>query len=207
MRGEVLWELMTSELKAESNSDLARKLGVTPASLSQLRTNSNLGEKQIANFIGRVVNTKVSEQVAAAIDPIVEFFPINSNFKTKGNERVPFDIEMHPDLKIELKSKIGIYTFYNSEGRIIYLGKTTKNLYEEMVQTFNRKIERYKIFRAPHGKSSYSPSKKSQIVEESAHFFDTVRFFSCYSVAKDLVGVIEAFSIRVMPNNVINKRM
>jgi hypothetical protein len=144
--------------------------------------------------------------------PIVEFFPIDRQPK---NVRQFIDVgrQDRKDLRDLLKNHIGIYAFYNSEMEVIYVGKSETQLFSEMVQTFNRKIERYFRYWMNHeyGRDAQGKFKivsgVRQIKRHEMFLYDAAAYFSAYAVDEDDVGWVEQLLIRMIPNDLLNLKM
>jgi hypothetical protein len=191
---------------------LAKKIGVTQAALSVMKGKQEIGARQFANFLKRVVESKTGDLLAESIQPIVEYFPIDAIQKRDKSSRwYAFDETDHPELAKILKAQKGIYAFYNSEGRLIYLGKAERSLLLEMTQTFNRNFrDNYVIFAVGHPRNRFKPKPNGKlrgIRKQQAILADTARFFSAYAVQPDMIGSLEALLIRVSANSLINVRM
>jgi hypothetical protein len=209
MNGDEFCEILQKQLGAKNFSASAKMLGVAPASLAIMRKKKKLGNLQIANFIKRVAEAKNKTLLEGSVETIVEYFPIDAI--QKQSYWYPFDGIDHPELQTILKTNIGIYSFYNSEGRLIYLGKAGKNLFGEMIQTFNRPFKgKYVMFAVSHPREKFKPKpdgKVRQITKQEAILADTASFFSAYKVHNSLILPLETLLIRVCANNLINTRM
>lgn len=140
---------------------------------------------------------------------IVEMFPVSESdrhHRSFLNEALSDQKEL---INI-LKDTIGIYSFYNSEMEIIYLGKTKNNLWDEMKTAYTRSMPHYKKYfvNHPNGKfkrpAGTSP-RKLQLRE--LFVWETAEYFSAYSVDHSVIDDVERFMIRIMPNDIANKRM
>lgn len=212
MTGAKFCSLLRVELGVSNNRQLAKKLGITPPNLYTMEAKTDIKPRQFANFIKRVVEAKTGDLLAASIQPIVEYFPIDAIQKRDGSSRwYAFDEAEHTKLADLLRSQKGIYAFYNSEGRLIYLGRAEKSLLVEMTQTFNRNFkDNYVIFAVTHPRNRFKPKpdgKLRRIRRQQAILADTARFFSAYAVQPDMICSLEALLIRVSANNLINVRM
>lgn len=210
MLGTEFVEILRSELSAKNDSELARLLGVTPPSISTLKKTTNIGNRQVANFIKRIIEHKSENILENAIETVVEYFPIESILGRSEKRWYFFDSDKNETLYNVLKKNIGLYSFYNSEGKIIYLGQTKKNLFDEMLQTYNREITNYSMFAVEHPREKYRPDpdgKLKKLKKIRIKLADTAAFFSCYIVDKNLVSPLEALLIRISANNLINSRM
>jgi hypothetical protein len=143
------------------------------------------------------------------INPIVEFFPIEGDEKS---DRSFLDLS-RPDckkLRGDLDRSIGIYSFYNSEYELIYLGKTKSSLWAEMKHAYNRTMTDYSRFKVYHPSDVYKPtSGKVRVIQrKSIHLYDCAAYFSAYSIRDEvLIDVLELMMIRMCPNDILNVRM
>jgi hypothetical protein len=154
-------------------------LGVAPASLTIMKAKEELGKLQIANFVKRVSEATSKDILRRSMEVIVEYFPIDR--VQKSSKWYPFEANEHPELRRHLESNVGIYSFYNSEGRIIYLGKAEINLFKEMIQTYNRSFNgKYIIFAVAHPRDRFKPKPDGtvrRVSKQSIKLADTASFF------------------------------
>ncbi|MBV8104280.1 MAG: hypothetical protein JO223_06600 [Hyphomicrobiales bacterium] len=203
-------ELLAKELKTSKNIAIARALNVSPALISNLsHQRRELSGRQLANIIKAVVNHTTENLIKTSVETIVEYFPVERHkIRTRWH---PLNKASHPELAALLEKSIGIYVYYNSEGKVIYLGKAEKSLMGEMIQTYNRPFyDNYVIFSVKHPRDQFKPKpdgtmralRKQQVI-----LADTASFFSCYKVDSGLILPLEALMIRIAANNLINVRM
>ena len=140
---------------------------------------------------------------------VVEFFRCEDS---ETHER-SFLNEKEPDqnILIGLLSRTkGIYAFYNSEFEVIYVGKTKNNLWEEMKTSYNKKMPHYKLYYVHHPRERYKATSSGvarKIQSRTPYVWETAIYFSAYSVEEGHIDDLERFIIRIMPNDVSNKRM
>ena len=211
MRGAHLCDVLQRQLNVDSDAQLSRKLGITPAYVSQIRnSDEELTTKRVAGLIKRTVAHSIGALFEEAITPIVEFFPIGWCESKQGAKWLPFDYSQHPGLREDLISAKGLYMYYNSEGEIIYVGRSKRNILDEMINAYNRLMRSYTMYKVAHPWGRYKPSTGSQLRQigrANAKICDTASYFLCYRVVPDLIVPLEALLIRVIPNDVINVRM
>jgi len=210
MDGEAFCRLLREELDVKNNQQLSSALGVTAAAVSNLQKTQEVTPRRFAGFLKRAITHSIGSEFQSAIHPIVEFFPVKPTLKRTGKNKTFLEATKNPKIIQILKKEIGIYSFYNSEGRIIYLGKTKNNFWLEMNQTFNRDITNYKISLVDHKDEKYvepKGGKPHQIKPVPYSLSDAAAYFSCYQVQRDLIDILESFAIRIIPNNVINRKM
>lgn len=183
MRGSQLCDVLKDQLGAKNDSELARYLAVAPATISLMRSSrQDLTERRIAKFIKRTVDHKAGLLFENAVRPIVEFFDIRACESKQGAKWLPFAVKDEPDLHRQLLSAKGLYAYYNSEGEIIYVGRTNKNLFDEMVSAYNRPLPSYHVYKVKHAWGRFTPNtaeKIRQIGRRNVTIADTAFFFSC----------------------------
>ena len=191
----------------ESELELASTLNITNQTLKKYRESNKLTEFQMANLFEKAMDARETDSFKKAIKPIVEFYPINFTEARNGIDWkiLSSDKKAFPDdykLKEELDKYIeGIYFFYNSEGKIIYAGKTHSNLWKEINFAFNRDRKSQKMYRVNH-------DRKNKVLKEvNVKLHDIAHYFSVYETHCNLTHNLEAFIIRAMPNNLTNVRM
>lgn len=214
MKKDELLEKLRKKFDVDTNNQLAKWLGITPSALSQY------ADEMTTENVARIVKSAWDQGSAIGsefgIFPIAEFFPINHSDSKHGKnwEVLPVKSEASNrdnQLRKRLQNTSGIYLFYNSECKVIYIGKTeNQSLWSEMKQTFNRKISTYKynyVYHPDNEKEMSSPlSKNRKIVSYQAYLYDTAYYFSAYAVAQPLINNLEAFLVRALPNDLRNTK-
>ena len=219
--GEEIIDQLHKRFKTQTNSELAKKIGVTNASISQWKNRKTITARQVIELVLNSQNAAREEVQREGIRPVVEFFPLEKNkirngnnyeiFKSNGGPKNP-----HPylsGLKAELEKHHGVYVFFDSSGRAIYAGKARRQkLWKEMNLAFNRDrsdLQTIKRVHHPSTKSSYKTSdeKSRQIVEVSVPMHELAAYVSAYVVSDGLIPVVEAMLVRSFANDLLNKRM
>jgi len=198
---------LKQKLYLESEYDLALTLNITTQTLKKYRESNKLTEFQMANLFEKAMYVREINSLKKAIKPIVEFYPINFtearngiDWKIISSDKIAFPDDYK--LKEELDTYIeGIYLFYNSEGKVIYVGKTHRNLWKEINFAFNRDRKSQKMYRVNHD------NKNKVLKEVNVKLHDIAHYFSVYETHCELTHNLEAFIIRAMPNNLTNVRM
>jgi DNA-binding transcriptional regulator YdaS (Cro superfamily) len=205
--------IQTKFPEATTDNLLAKLLGLTPGRISQLRKSKRITPKQIASIIKRTRETALS----CAIRPIVELYPIE-RIKSKQNSKweiLPTKKDTYPrnyQIRRVLEDSSGVYFFYNSEGEVLYTGKTEKQtLWKELNLCFNRERESHTAFMVDHPTigNSFKPAweKLRQPVKRIIYFHDVASFFSAYEVAPKMIGYLEALIVRAICNDLSNVKM
>ena len=210
MNGAELVNILQKQLSLDTDTALAAALGLTQGRISQIRSSKKLSAKQVAKFFDKAIVHKVGDEFVHAVEPLVEFFEIKRTETSQNVKWNPFDVKKDPHLREKLDDAKGVYAFYNSEGEIIYLGKTKgKSLFNEMKNAFNRDFPSYQILTVKHPWKKFKEFENGsrQIKKGNAHLHETARYFSCYKVSEELISPLEALLIRMMPNNLINVKI
>jgi len=213
LRGVDICDELKRQLECKSDIELANKIGVTQGRVSQLRTKTGINARYLARFIKRAAETETASALRSAIRPIVEFFPIEKSQVRENGRDVPFDTKQPAGktLAKHLRAATGLYSFYNSQGEVIYFGKTEQlSLYAEMINAYNRVLPHYLIYRVRHPWGRYKSTNQNElrkIKKEEVTLSDSASYFSAYSVAAQLIGGLEALIIRIAPNDIINVKI
>lgn len=156
--------------------------------------------------------SKKSRVLSEEIRPIIEFYPLEPT-----KRRVKWQI-LNPKsrrteyIRTELRSARGLYIFYNSQCRAIYLGKADKrSLWGELNSAFNRKRASQTVWGVHYPKTgtSFTPAykKKRRIKEHQVYLREIASFVSVYEVGDSLISNLEALMMRAFPNELTNTRM
>ena len=149
------------------------------------------------------------------ITTIVDYYPIEK-VTSKGGKK--FEISPPDSMKREWdtirndleKTKTGIYIFYDSSSRAIYVGKTaarTISLWVRMKSSFNAAhFKSRQHYRIDHGKADKVNTRKLGIKPVQLH--ELAKYFSAYKVVDpQFTHNIEALLIRAFTDNLMNKKM
>src|SRR5688500_13472579 len=149
-----------------------------------------------------------------SIRPIVEFYPLKRTPSRGGLKWELLDGSHGRTafIRKELRTSHGIYVFYNSQGRAIYLGKANqRNLWGEMKSAFNRKRQTQTIWRVRHPTigTSFRPAydKKRRIRRRKVLLHEIAAYVSVYEVGDRLINTLEGLMMRAFPNELTNARM
>jgi hypothetical protein len=120
----------------------------------------------------------------------VEFNAINPSQKGK-TWNLTADKEETEKLRKTLEGHSGLYLFYDSAGKVIYVGKSEKCLYTEIRQRFN----------AVANRPFYGPTKMA-----NPFMGNHTRFISAYEVTvMKAIKNLESFLLRSFANDIMNK--
>ena len=223
MKGSELINALKNKFGVKNNAELAKYLGVSgmhPKNLEDQK--QDLGTKQIANLVdkamtkGRTEGTQQERDkiLKNFITPITEYFPIEKVDSKHGKNYEISPPGEHKDkwetLRKELqKANSGIYIFYDSSGRAIYVGKTagTKiSLWARMKMSFNHDQQKSrKLYSIDHGTNAKRQEQK--LGPKPVQLHGLAKYFSAYEVDPGMVHNIEALLIRAFADNLMNKKM
>lgn len=115
-------------------------------------------------------------------------------------------------LRAELSATSGLYIFYDTRGKALYIGKAAKqNIWKEMNLAFNRSRSAQSISLVKHPvknvKYVAASEKIRQPVDIPRKLVDLAAYFSAYEVNDSLIDNFEALFIRAFPNDLLNYRM
>lgn len=221
MNGNELLDALKQALGTSTDAELRHKLGVTRVTLGNWRKTKHLTARQVGGLVRRACQTAESEAQREAVRPVVEFFPIESCDSKQGARWELFsDLTSNgkehlylAGLKKELRTHHGVYIFFDSRGRAIYVGKARRqSLWQEMNSAYNRprgSVQRIKRVYHPSRNQEYrtSDEKSRQITDHVVPLSDLASYFSAYAVADGLVDDVESLLVRSFANDILNKKM
>ena len=218
MRAQDLIEALSKKLGTSSQGELAAALGVAVQTLINWKNrDEDLTPAQIASALAKSRTAAVEQAQYETIQPIVEFYEICATPSKRDAswqllDGGPEDTLYARELRDHLDSCSGIYIFYDSRGRSLYVGKARQQtLWREMNLVFNRKREVQKLALAhhPNRNQSFRPGyeKLRKIEDTQLELCDIATYFSAYSVADGMIDDLEALLVRGFANDLLNVRM
>lgn len=217
MKGSDLFDALKKKFNAPSVYSFKENLGISNPNSYESR---ELSAAIIAGFVrrayekGETVGQKEAQK--NFLRTVVEFFPINK-CKSRGEAKWELFSKSKDQylrgLYEELSStKCGIYVFFDSRGRAIYVGRTEKqDIWTRMLQTFNAKSRGDAIYRVRHPKTSVaykrSDEKKRKIKTAQVPIHELAHYFSAYAVDKNILQAVEGLLIRTSANDLLNSKM
>jgi hypothetical protein len=217
VKGKEVVEALKRKLRAGTDRDLARQLGITVQAIQIWKNRSSVTTRQIASLVNAARVSGGKFLAADSIRPVVEFFPIEKCDSKQAAKYELFPVsDNHPyrrGVRGELSKQHGIYIFFDSRGQAIYAGKARQqNLWSEMKGAFNRdrgKVQKIKRVYHPTSKVEYKTSleKSRQIADHFVPLHDLAAYFSAYVVADSLINKMEAMLVRSFANDLLNIRM
>jgi hypothetical protein len=213
-----LIEALAKKLKTNSQSELARVLGISVGTLANWKNrNEDLSPLQVASALEKSRSAAVQKAQLETIQPIVEFYRIDKCLTDREASWQVFDgsaeaILYAQGLKDELKVRYGIYIFYDSRGHALYVGKARKQtIWKEMNLAFNRKreVQTITLVQHPERNQEFKPGyeRLRQPADTQLELSDLACYFSAYRVDKGMIDDLEALMVRGFANDLLNVRM
>ncbi len=221
MKGLEVINKLKEKFEVQRNEDLARKVGVTVATINNWIKYQEVTPRQVVGLVANACAAAQNEFALHAICPLVEFYPIDKKLSA-SNKHMLFDAsesdaasrKYRAGLKDALASHYGVYVFYDSRGHAIYVGKAkSQRLGFEMTSVFNRDRGKLQKIRRVDRPSKNNVSftlvgeRQRQIKELPVRLHDLAAYFSAYSVERSMIDELEAMLVRSFANDLLNKRM
>lgn len=185
----ILLKAIKVEFDCENNNQLAKKLDVLAPQIASWEKKSL--NKLIARNIVRRLERRFVRNSFQSICEFRKLVPVPDGEANSLRNRIASD-----ELCKTLEGAAGIYSFYDSSGRLIYVGKTEDHLLGEMSQQFSkRKVS----IRRTNGKGNF--------VHTNVPLREFVEYCSAYRVHTSVVSDFEALIARLAPNDISNSQI
>ena len=204
-----------------TDTALANYLGATSRKRSSWKTKiakwrknpEPLSDTEILNLVKDIKDASIHKEV---IKTIVEYFPVEK-VESKGGKKYEISPPDDDDIKRKWdalrkdleKTKTGVYIFYDSSGRAIYVGKTaakTGSLWSRMKSSFNHDQQKSRqLYRIDHSPDAKPYAQK--LGPKPVQLHELAKYFSAYKVHEHMTHNIEALLIRSFADNLMNKKM
>lgn len=218
MKANELLTILARKLKTRSQRELASALGVSVQTLVNWKQgNKHLSSLQVASALAKSRSAAVLSSQRKTIRPIVEFYEINCHERTRGEgwkimDGGSKDTLYAQGIRASLENSNGIYIFYDSQGKSLYVGKARlQTLWKEMNLAFNREraIQKISLVGHPDRNQEFKPGyeKLRQPRPVQLELYDMATYFSAYSVDAEMIEDLEALMVRGFANNLLNKKM
>jgi DNA-binding XRE family transcriptional regulator len=218
LKAQELLNAVSRKLETTSQTELAAALGVSVQTLINWRNqDEDLTANQIAAAIAKSRKTARDQAHYDAIRPLVEFYRIVKCSTKREAKWQVFD--SGPDatlyakgLKDALDDAHGIYIFYDSRGRSLYVGKAREQtIWREMNSAFNRprELQQIALVSHPERNQDFKPGyeKLRQPKDTQLELCDLASYFSAYRVDEGMIDDLEALMVRGFANDLLNARM
>ena len=201
MKGSELIAALKEKFDVNNNANLAKYLDVSVAHPGNLeKRQEDLKPYQVSDIVDKAMKAKVKEISKTFINPIAEYCPIPTEKGNSKRNMLP-SLKKGEGLRKQLENaNLGIYVFYNSSGRAIYVGKTADNkntLWMEMYSAFNNR--KMKIYHTENGATSKT---KGRLPKPEVKLREMARYFSAYEIINSqMCHNIEVFLLRAFAND------
>lgn len=210
-----LLAVLKKKFEIKTDKDLAETIGISIATINNWKSNSaELTPHQIGNLIDKVRKKEKEDLITNVIQPLVEYYEVEHFDSRQGAnwELIPSGDGRGKKIRACLENSKGIYIFYNSQCKAIYVGKAKKqSLWKEMTLAFNRDRASQKVWLVQHPSTgqSFEPAynKLRPLKKTKVFLSEIASYFSAYKVSIDLIDNIEALLIRGFTNDLTNTRM
>ena len=220
MRGEAVVDAVKKKLCLDTDTELASALGISIPRVQRFKS-GKITPLQMANLVKDAKKTGQQHLEETAIFPLVEFYPIDK-CRSKGETRFlifstkaarTYSLSYQAGLKEALAASHGIYIFFDSAGKAIYVGKARlQSLWREINLAFNRErgtAQKIKRVKHPGRTREYKPMNEvsRQICAESVPLHEMATYFSAYRVTDGLVNILESLLVRSFPHDLLNVKI
>ncbi len=228
--GERLVSTLMTRLHITRKNDLAEYFGKQPAQITNWERLTKITPTVVVNMVSALkqamekraledhkkllkeAKDEREDSLIHSINPLIEYAPIekidwttarptsgNAELKPRGGFDVP--------LRTQLEHKHGVYVFYDSFLRPIYVGKAKDmDLWQESGRQFRRPINTTDV-------ANYNHPVTNQI--EVARKMSSVKFYVChvacyisaYEIQREMIDSVEALLIRTNWNGLTNKKI
>lgn len=219
MKEKDLYQSLAKKFKEPIPEKLSEKIGLSGIALRNWKDSSKMVRaSQIANLVAKTQEYAIHSHNKNLIRPIVEFFPMETAKSKQGVKWELFDPKDFKksrlaNLRTELMNASGVYIFYDSRGRALYVGKAQiRSLWDEMKSALNRDrkdLQQIKLVAHPTINKKFVPAYETlrRIKPTRLVLADMAAYFSAYAVDKSFIGDVEALLVRISANDMLNKRM
>ena len=170
----------------------------------------------MATALAKSRSAAVQRAQLETIRPVVEFFRISRCTSKGGAAWLVLDTSQSlytEGLKQALDDSRGLYIFYDSRGKALYVGKAKEQtIWQEMNKAFNRdrgEVQSIKLVQHPERNQEFKTGyeKLRQPQERVLELYDLATYFSAYSVDPAMIDDLEALMVRGFANDLLNIKM
>lgn len=182
--------LLKEKYAIQTQQKRAEYLGLAAANLGNYIARNSYGRTVTKNALHSLSDGIERALLKGVINPIYEFKRIKP--RKNGRSCVIYDEpEIQRSFQSQLHGKVGLYSFYDSSAKLLYIGKTRTNLFTEITQQLARK---HSIW-------------LENFAERSIHHYETAQYLSAYEIKNPaLIDDLETLAIRLSYNDGTNIR-
>jgi len=191
MAGRLL-DVLAELTGVKNDSELAAWVGVNQASVSQRRAGHAAPQR-------KAVQTMMSRLLCGYVEPLAEIESVRPKLsKSEKGWQIDGDPAKRSELRDRLEAQWGAYLFYDSMGRVTYVGHTSTCLYSEIEQRLKQTLR--------HGAYTREPGE-TKLRDTDFEQGEVTRFISAYAtVIPQAAHNLEAVLIRAFYNNHQNRK-
>ncbi|AOZ10694.1 hypothetical protein BKK80_22195 [Cupriavidus malaysiensis] len=200
-----------------TNGRFSHELGISAGTVNNWLKYGLTGRK-LSDGLLKARQRAVKSAHECAIAPVVEYFLLSAYRRSANGTaelfptRAPNTTKALLGLKSALENSHGIYIFYDSRGRGLYVGKAQRqSLWKEMNLAFNRDRDTtQRVYRVQHperGEFKTSDEYARQVRLTRRHLSHLATYFSAYKVDDALINELEALLVRSFANDLLNVKM
>ncbi|BCL93360.1 hypothetical protein ACNRBV_03980 [Ralstonia pseudosolanacearum] len=208
---------LRGKLDVGTNGQFSRELGISAGTVNNWLRHGLTGRKLSDGFL-KSRECAVKKAHTCAISPVVEYFSVTPSRKSSNGiaelfpTRGAATTKALQGLRNALENSHGIYVFYDSRGRALYVGKAQRqSLWKEMNLAFNRDRDTtQRVYRVQHpnrGEFKTSDEYARQVRLTRRHLSHLAAYFSAYKVDDALINELEALLVRSFANDLLNVKM
>lgn len=218
MKSSELVAALARKLKTKSRKALADALGVSEQTLLNWSTkNQTITPVQVASALAKSQAAALRSFKHLVIQPIVEFYALDRCLTKQERAWQIFSAgedstSYARGLKEALEKSHGIYIFYDSRGRALYVGKARQqSLWKEINLAFNRQraVQKITLVAHPDRNQEFQPGHENlrQPRDKQLELAELSSYFSTYQVDDGMIDDLEALMVRGFANDLLNKKM
>jgi hypothetical protein len=179
------YDFVCEHYDVSTQGQVAKLLGVHPPTINRWLNVSGPRRSTWKKLLARLAANVTRDLVW----DILEFEPFLPH-PAGGSWSLHSDPHANAALRAKLDGKMGLYVFYDSAYRVLYVGKSASNLGFEVRQRLNGRVNR----------AVYAPAKKKGV--KMGHL---ARYLSAYEVyPKEAIHNLEVLLLRAFANDTAN---
>jgi len=220
MRGIDFVEKLKIEFECGTDKELSEVLGRSVANISRWRRSKEISPMVAARAMRELAERVEGEteslraqlrekQVSQSITTLVEYSPISALHRASARDSQIKSSDGYGHLRIRdrLENKRGIYIFYSSLCRPIYVGKSNQTeLWRECNSAFNREFKG-DLFKVNYPSENQKMPKELKLSRHAVKVYEVAAYLSAYEVDVALVDKVEALMIRSFVSELSNVRI
>lgn len=129
--------LVEQHFEVKTQRDVGGVLGLHQPQVANWLKNPGASQRTWERLYRKLVEQAAKELVW----PLVEFEEV-APVRKGGSWQIDADAAIRSKLKTKLGGQVGLYMYYDSAGRILYVGQAKTNLWAEVVQRLKASVNR-----------------------------------------------------------------